>query len=153
MTSFQIDLWYRTCSRIMTDEPCGAMWCWSFSVGFERSPHLLQVVSENHTILFCYEAPEIMLCGLQNLPQFSIVVGMRRERLNFCLFAWTFPLVFTVTDASFASLLINLYFMQEIKDSDDCLGQQGKKKTRHDLRVYSLQKIFQTICISGAKTC
>lgn len=153
MTSFQIDLWYRTCSRIMTDEPCGAMWCWSFSVGFERSPHLLQVVSENHTILFCYEAPEIMLCGLQNLPQFSIVVGMRRERLNFYIFAWTFPLVFTVTDASFASLLINLYFMQEIKDSDDCLGQQGKKKTRQDLRVYSLQKMFQTTCISGAKTC
>lgn len=153
MTSFQIDLWYRTCSRIMTDEPCGAMWCWSFSVGFERSPHLLQVVSENQAILFCSEAPEIMLCGLQNLPQFSIVVGMRRERLNFCLFAWTFPLVFTVTDASFASLLINSYFMQEIKDSDDCLGQQGKKKTRQDLRVYSLQKMFQTTCISGAKTC
>lgn len=119
-----------------------------FSRFWKKSPSASSCFGESHN--------SVLLRSSRNnvvWPPKSPPVGMRRERLNFCLFALTFPLVFTVTDASFASLLINLYFMQEIKDSDDCLGQQGKKKTRQDLRVYSLQKMFQTTCISGAKTC
>lgn len=75
-------------ARVVWSEPCDVL---SFSVGFERSPHLLQVFSESYEILFCCRAPET-LRGLQNLPQLSIIVGTRREQLNFYIFAWISPL-------------------------------------------------------------